>query len=181
MRCAARTAAPSPGEARLAGVALGAAMVLGQHLVTVAADLASQSASANSGRMSSAALTALALLGSPLLLLALRVLRRRHEQWLAVRVEARRELATQSLNDPLTNLPNRQLFEGTLAQAVQQADAGRLRLALLLVNLDGFKLINQSFGHSVGDQVLCEVAARLRGAVQAAHDGAPRRATSSCC
>ena len=145
-----------------AGLILAAAVVLGQHLVTAAADLASQSESAFSERLSAAALSAWALLGSGALLLALRVLLRRRDQWQSARVGARREAATQSLNDPLTGLPNRQLFEGTLAQAVQQADAGRRRLALLLVNLDGFKPINQSCGHEIGDQVLHEVAARLR-------------------
>ncbi len=145
-----------------AGLILAGAVVLSQHLVTAAADLASQSESAAAGRVSSAAISAWALLGSGALLLALRAVLRRRDQWQTARVEARREAATQSLNDPLTGLPNRQLFEGTLAQAVQQADAGRRRLSLLLIDLDSFKPINQSFGHEVGDQVLREVAARLR-------------------
>jgi diguanylate cyclase (GGDEF)-like protein len=146
----------------VAGLILAVAVVQSQHLVTAAANLASQSESVFSERLSSAALCGWALLGSGALLLALRVLLRRHGQWQTARIEARREAAMQSLNDPLTGLPNRQLFEGTLAQAVQQADAGRRRLALLLINLDGFKPVNQSFGHEVGDQVLREVAARLR-------------------
>jgi diguanylate cyclase (GGDEF)-like protein len=145
-----------------AGLILAFAMVLSQHLVTAAADLASQGASAHSERVSSAALAAWSLLGSGALLMVLRLLLLRHDQWQTARVETRREAASQALNDPLTGLPNRQLFEGTLTQAVQQADAGRRRLALLLINIDGFKPINQSLGHGAGDQVLREVAARLR-------------------
>jgi diguanylate cyclase (GGDEF)-like protein len=67
--------------------------------------------------------------------------------------------------DPLTGLPGLQSFEGTLAQAVRQADAKRQQLALLFVNLDGFKPINQSFGHLGGDRFLKECAARMRSLV----------------
>ena len=62
----------------------------------------------------------------------------------------------------MTELPNRQIFEGTLAQAARQADADQGQLALMLINLDGFKPINESLGHRVGDRVLREIAARLR-------------------
>ena len=76
--------------------------------------------------------------------------------------KAQRRHGMDAAKDPLTGLPTRQLFEGLLAQSVQRADADQQRLALLLVNLDGFKPINQSFGHLGGDHVLREVAARLR-------------------
>jgi len=104
----------------------------------------------------------LASAGSAGLLLVLTGLLRRQVRVQAARVEARRTLGTMALNDPLTGLPNRTLFEGTLAQAVGQADAGRRRLALLLINLDGFRPLNESLGHRAGDRVLREVADRLR-------------------
>ncbi len=66
------------------------------------------------------------------------------------------------LNDPLTGLPTRQLFQGTLAQAAARADGGGGTLALLAVNLDSFKPLNRTLGHLIGDAVLREVADRLR-------------------
>ncbi len=149
-----------------ASVGLSAGVVAGQHLLGLAADLPMQSASALVERMSAGALTALGSLASLGLLLISHVLLGRHERELAARLQARRVLGAQSLNDPLTGLPNRSLFEGTLTQAVQQADAGQLRLALLFINLDRFQPINQSSGHHAGDQLLCEVAKRLRSLSQ---------------
>jgi diguanylate cyclase (GGDEF)-like protein len=68
--------------------------------------------------------------------------------------------------DPLTGLPGLQAFEATLLRAVRQADAGRKQLALLFVNIDGFKPLNQAYGHLGGDRVLREAAARLRSLVK---------------
>ncbi len=68
----------------------------------------------------------------------------------------------EGLGDALTGLPTRPLFEGTLAQAVRQADASSKPFALLAINFDGLKFINQSFGHPAGDAVLREAAVRLR-------------------
>jgi diguanylate cyclase (GGDEF)-like protein/PAS domain S-box-containing protein len=64
--------------------------------------------------------------------------------------------------DPLTGLSNRALFGELLAHAVKQAEHNDAELALLFVNLDNFKTINESLGHSAGDRLLVEVAARLR-------------------
>ena len=58
------------------------------------------------------------------------------------------------------------MFESTLAQVVQKADAATQRLALPFINLDAFKPINESFGHRVGDRVLRETAKRLRSLAQ---------------
>jgi diguanylate cyclase (GGDEF)-like protein len=75
---------------------------------------------------------------------------------------ANEDLQKIAFHDPLTELPNRLVFEERLGQAVARADRERGRLALLFIDLDGFKPINDSFGHSSGDIMLREVGARLR-------------------
>ena len=70
-------------------------------------------------------------------------------------------------HDTLTSLPNRMAFQHSLAQSVALADRQQGSLALLFIDLDGFKKVNDSFGHDVGDQLLVQVAARLRGCVRA--------------
>jgi diguanylate cyclase (GGDEF)-like protein len=70
-------------------------------------------------------------------------------------------------HDALTSLPNRMAFQLSLAQSVALADRQQGRLALLFIDLDGFKNVNDTFGHAVGDQLLVQVAARLRGCVRA--------------
>jgi diguanylate cyclase (GGDEF)-like protein/PAS domain S-box-containing protein len=82
------------------------------------------------------------------------------------RKRAEAELAHQALHDALTGLPNRTLFLDRLQQALRRASRGSAGVAVLFVDLDRFKLINDSFGHAAGDRVLCEVAARLRDALR---------------
>ena len=67
-----------------------------------------------------------------------------------------------ALHDPLTSLPNRRLLEDRLRQAALQAQRTGSRVALLMLDLDGFKAINDSFGHGLGDALLAEIAGRLR-------------------
>lgn len=69
-------------------------------------------------------------------------------------------------HDPLTDLPNRLLFEDRLQQAIAKARRAQETAALLFFDLDHFKEINDSFGHSTGDRVLCEVGRRLRAVVR---------------
>lgn len=72
------------------------------------------------------------------------------------------KLKFQALNDPLTGLPNRRLFGDRLAQALAGAERGKRMLALLYIDLDGFKLVNDSLGHPIGDSLLVQVSERLR-------------------
>ncbi len=72
-----------------------------------------------------------------------------------------------ALHDELTGLPNRRLFADRLSLAIERADRTRSRLALLILDLNGFKRINDTMGHQAGDQVLREVSTHLRRNVRA--------------
>jgi diguanylate cyclase (GGDEF)-like protein len=87
------------------------------------------------------------------------------------RLAARREVellgmeaqaAHQSFHDPLTDLPNRALFLDRLNHALARARREEVGVAVLLLDLDRFKVVNDSLSHSVGDQLLQAVAGRLR-------------------
>jgi diguanylate cyclase (GGDEF)-like protein len=69
--------------------------------------------------------------------------------------------------DGLTRLPTRVQFEDQLAAQIARCDASRTRLALLFVDLDGFKPVNDTFGHSSGDIVLKQVGERLKSVLRA--------------
>jgi len=143
-----------------AALALAATMVVSQHLVALAAP--PSRAPAGPGQISGGVLTVLAVVLGTAVLCGLWVALRRHLKARAAGAKARRALGSKLLNDPLTGLPNRQLFEGTLGQAVQRADASDQSLALLFINLDGFRPVNEAFGHRGGDRVLYKLATRLR-------------------
>lgn len=70
--------------------------------------------------------------------------------------------------DSLTGLPNRRLLDDRLAQALHLAQRRDRRLAVLLVDLDDFKQVNDSLGYRAGDAALCEAARRLAGCVRKA-------------
>ncbi|HEU4657096.1 MAG TPA: EAL domain-containing protein [Capillimicrobium sp.] len=72
----------------------------------------------------------------------------------------------QALHDPLTGLANRTFLRGQLDQALAGSRRDRASVALLLLDVDRFKLVNDTIGHSAGDTVLCEVADRLRALVR---------------
>ncbi|HEX4329780.1 MAG TPA: PAS domain S-box protein [Burkholderiales bacterium] len=84
------------------------------------------------------------------------------------RVRAERHIEYLATRDHLTGLPNRLLFSDRLRQAMAKAEREQARIALLFIDLDRFKDINDSLGHHIGDRLLVEVAERLRGAIRAA-------------
>jgi diguanylate cyclase (GGDEF)-like protein len=71
------------------------------------------------------------------------------------------QLRHEALHDPLTGLGNRLLFHDRLSHAASQAARNPQTMAVLMLDLDGFKDVNDTLGHAAGDQLLCEVADRL--------------------
>jgi len=71
------------------------------------------------------------------------------------------------LHDALTELPNRILLHDRLDQALARRERDRSQVAVMLLDLDGFKSVNDSRGHAVGDELLIEIAGRLRSVVRA--------------
>jgi diguanylate cyclase (GGDEF)-like protein/PAS domain S-box-containing protein len=72
------------------------------------------------------------------------------------------ELSRQAFHDPLTDLANRALFHDRVAHALDRADRGADPIAVLFLDIDEFKMVNDSLGHPAGDQLLCAVADRIR-------------------
>jgi diguanylate cyclase (GGDEF)-like protein/PAS domain S-box-containing protein len=78
-----------------------------------------------------------------------------------------KQLEYQAYYDALTGLPNRLLFRDRVVNAIAQAQRNRRGVAVMYLDLDHFKLVNDSLGHSLGDALLSEVAARLQSCVRA--------------
>ncbi|MGY1710869.1 putative bifunctional diguanylate cyclase/phosphodiesterase [Geodermatophilus sp. SYSU D00758] len=76
-------------------------------------------------------------------------------------------LAHQAFHDPLTGLANRALFTDRVEQALRRRRRGSSAPAVVFVDLDRFKAVNDTLGHAAGDALLVEVAGRLRGAMRA--------------
>ena len=74
-------------------------------------------------------------------------------------------MAHRALHDPLTNLPNRRLLTETVTEALETAEQTQSRVAVMIIDLDDFKSINDTLGHQFGDQVLQLVAPRLAEAL----------------
>ena len=79
---------------------------------------------------------------------------------------AYRESRYQALHDPLTDLPNRILFLDRLEQALSAAKRDDRIVAVLFIDLDAFKVINDSLGHHLGDELLVEVSRRIRNSLR---------------
>ncbi|TDJ28663.1 MAG: EAL domain-containing protein [Gammaproteobacteria bacterium] len=82
------------------------------------------------------------------------------------RKEAEKLITYQAYHDLLTKLPNRAMLRDRLDLAIKQAERTSETLIIMFLDLDRFKLINDSFGHVVGDQLLVEVAARLKAEIR---------------
>lgn len=78
-----------------------------------------------------------------------------------LRSQAEETIERQALYDDLTSLPNRRLLQDRLGQAIARAKRNKTQAAVLFLDLDFFKRVNDSLGHSAGDQLLVEVARRL--------------------
>ena len=157
-----RTRPATLGWQTTAALVFGVSLVASQQLVLGASGIAEQTGSAHAERLTSATLVLLASVGSAALL-AVGLLFSTVEARLRRSLRrAETALEQRSFRDGLTGLPNRLMFDGMLAQAVQHADAAKQRLAILFIDLDGFKPVNESLGHATGDLVLREVAARLK-------------------
>ena len=82
------------------------------------------------------------------------------------RLRAQRQLQHMARHDPLTGLPNRALFHDRLDSALARARREQAQFAVLYIDLDEFKQVNDSLGHAVGDALLQEVAQRLTACVR---------------
>lgn len=76
------------------------------------------------------------------------------------------ELQHLAEHDALTGLPNRALLNDRMAQAIHLARRNQTSVAFMMIDLDGFKRVNDSFGHAIGDGLLRQVADRLSGAIR---------------
>lgn len=81
--------------------------------------------------------------------------------------EMSRQLVELASHDPLTGLGNRRFLADGLADAVRRSQCAGSQLAVIAIDLDDFKLINDSYGHELGDQILCTSATRILAAVRA--------------
>jgi diguanylate cyclase (GGDEF)-like protein len=93
--------------------------------------------------------------------------------WLAFRdVRALAETRRQALTDDLTEMPNRRDFLARLHEGIAASRASATSIALLIVDLDHFKELNDTLGHDAGDQLLCQVGERLRSVLRASDTAA---------
>lgn len=88
------------------------------------------------------------------------------QQDVSEKKELEREIQYLAYHDVLTGLPNRVLFQDRVQQAISQAKRDKTKFALLFIDLDGFKDVNDMHGHAAGDRLLQMVAERLRGCVR---------------
>jgi diguanylate cyclase len=163
------------GTGRVTLLRLGASVVMGcaiagmHYTGMVAADFPMQSHATHMGVNSNwlamlVTVVTLSILGITLLVSMLDARMQARTSILARSLaEANRELAQLALHDNLTRLPNRILLEDRLDQAINKADREHSHFALMFMDLDGFKAVNDAFGHHVGDNLLIAVTERMTG------------------
>ena len=152
-----------PAAGVLAGVVLGLA-ISGMHYVAMAAARfhATPSVPTHAHALMSDVAMVLTVIGFAGLVLSLGVF----VAWLDRQVAVRRMLEHLAHTDALTGLPNRIRFHGVLDRALARCRRHDRRLAVLFLDLNDFKTINDSLGHLVGDRVLQHTATRLKGALR---------------
>ncbi|OWV81822.1 diguanylate cyclase [Rhizobium sp. R634] len=79
---------------------------------------------------------------------------------------SRQKIHQMAFYDPLTSLPNRSLFNDRLRQMITSAGSRGQRAGVMLIDIDHFKVVNDTMGHPVGDELLCQAAARLNASVR---------------
>jgi diguanylate cyclase (GGDEF)-like protein len=85
---------------------------------------------------------------------------------ITARKESEEQIWRHANIDPLTGLPNRRMFRGQLDTEIRKAHRSGKELAVLFLDMDGFKQVNDLFGHEAGDQLLTMAASRLKGCVR---------------
>ncbi len=145
----------------LAALLFAAALGWSQWQMASAAGLEQQVSASYADLLSIHALGLLARFGPLILLLMTLVTSLTEARMRESLQKAEGSLERHSQTDPLTGLPNRQYMEERLLDAAQRADQHRQRLVMMFIDLDGFKPINETFGHRFGDLLLCETASRL--------------------
>jgi diguanylate cyclase (GGDEF)-like protein/PAS domain S-box-containing protein len=91
-----------------------------------------------------------------------------HAEEITLRKDAEARLVHQTLHDPLTGLPNRVLLQDRLEQSVARLDRRSESVAVFYLDVDRFKLVNDTLGHEHGDELLVVIGSRLRGVVRPA-------------
>src|SRR5581483_3698700 len=85
---------------------------------------------------------------------------------ISARIQTEREMRHRALHDPLTGLPNRVSLVESLANSISSADSSARGVAVIFVDLDGFKFVNDTLGHETGDILLQQVADRLNACIR---------------
>lgn len=86
---------------------------------------------------------------------------------ITVRKQTEDRLRFQSMHDALTGLPNRVQYRDQLERSLALAQRGKLKVGVMFLDLDGFKHVNDAYGHDAGDDLLKQVSARLQSAIRA--------------
>jgi len=161
--------------ARIGGAVVMGGAIVGMHYTGMAAarfaegTICTSAVLPNNGWMAAtlAVVTFLILCGTLSLSLLDARMESRHAQMAVSLHAANEKLQHLVLHDALTKLPNRLLLEDRMQQAIDECAAAGARCAVLFVDLDRFKTLNDTLGHFAGDTVLRTVAERLRASVRA--------------